>query len=613
MAHVTLRIRAAALAAAAVLLAAGLACGGCAGSQIPDEKPGIVNAWVNIIGPTGGGADVTVDVTGSATIIVGTGPVEFCANLDPTPSERWHKASVKVQGGRLEPGTRIARQVALRFSPGKPGEKMVITLNSITLPDGSDGPLVLTLERAEPPVVSLRVATADGAWRDVASGDVLPRESLRLLLSFTRPMNRDGVLAALAMSGLGAAAAWNPDESVSIALASPPSLVRVNLWEVRDARGLPLANGGMWDFYVGEPPRLYSYDPVTGVEAPVCEVMTDLRVGAVSPDGRLLLAETCVRPWGLFRAWLVTLGDGERQELEGQYHIGWVGERSDLVIRVLWTAVPGGHAYELLTVDGRGQGRGSLPEGIRLPFRVSPDGTRLAALVARGSTAGSEDLVRHDLLLVDLRTGESRVSESFVTLYAPPSTYRTPEGQLVSSPVPRGGAYSDVAWSPDASRIAAVSHLDRGSLIRVLDLATWQACEVTLPGVGREAWSALSWSPDGLLWVGGTFAVETGPPNATVDIALTGAGRLLWSPDGRWVARNEAADGWGELQLYRFAGASEAAAPGAAATSAAGGDAWLAPARSLGTAFPCGWDAAGRLYFVRWPDADQRFVEGEGH
>lgn len=184
-----------------------------------------------------------------------------------------------------------------------------------------------------------------------------------------------------------------------------------------------MANGGMWDFYVGAAPRLYSSGP----------------------------------------------------------------------------------AYDLLTAGGETRRQGSLPGGMmRLPFRLSPDGKKLAVLVSRRSVAGGEDLVRNDLLVLDVGTGEQRMFEDFVRIYDPAEhlpNVRRPVGLVGRSPV---------------------SHLEEESAIRILDLATWQASEVSLPNVERGAWNAFSWSPDGRLWIGGPFAVETAAPNPTRDLALTG-------------------------------------------------------------------------------------------
>jgi len=194
----------------------------------------------------------------------------------------------------------------------------------------------------------------------------------------------------------------------------------------------------MWDFYVGAAPRLYSFDPAKGLEQPVCELMTDVCAATVSPDGRTVLAQSYERPWGSpTRSWLVALGDGTRRELEGVFHPGWVGADADLLLRIRWAATPSGPAYDLLTAGGETRRQGSLPGGMmRLPFRLSPDGKKLAVLVSRRSVAGGEDLVRNDLLVLDVETGEQRMFEDFVRIYDPPSTYQTSDSQLVSSVVP---------------------------------------------------------------------------------------------------------------------------------------------------------------------------------
>ena len=53
------------------------------------------------------------------------------------------------------------RQISFSFPDGRPGEAFVITLASVTLAGGEDGPLVVTLRRAEPPAASLKAARRD--------------------------------------------------------------------------------------------------------------------------------------------------------------------------------------------------------------------------------------------------------------------------------------------------------------------------------------------------------------------------------------------------------------------------------------------------------------------
>lgn len=125
-----------------------------------------------------------------------------------------------------------------------------------------------------------------------------------------------------------------------------------------------------------------------------------------------------------------------------------------------------------------------------------------------------------------------------------------------------------------------------------MDLVSGQiTLMVPLPDLEKGAWSYFSWSPDGRRWTAGPYLVDVAPPNRVWDTRLTGAGKPFWSADGIWLAQNESVDGWSELVLYRV-------------------DPIVGPVfeRSLGQAFPCGWDDEGKLYFVRWPAAKGRYI-----
>jgi hypothetical protein len=584
-----------ALAAAALFVAglAGVAAGGCTGRPVLSEKPRIVNAWVNIIEPTGTGPCLTVDVTASASITVSTGPAEFCANLEPLPSEAWYAAAVKVKGTEPRSSNLKGGQVAFSFPPGSAGEKIVITLDPVALPDGQDGPLVVTLTRAEAPVAALKIDTGDRVWRDVTPGEIVKRGPLRLLLTFTQEMSRGAVFTELARTGLDAGATWNPDGSLTVILDDPPPVVSVNLWEARDTLGLPLANGGVWDFYVGEPPYLYAYDPASGAVRKICTVPGDIFAGAVNPgDGATLFARAYVRPSGAEVFWLVSREGGSRRHLEGYYDLAWVGPENELFLRrkLVGDKVMN---YEVVTAEGEVRWQGTWPYTLER-ISVARDGKSLAGLVVKATGATREELAPCDLVTVDLETGRNQVFEGAATVFVVNGMYTDSEGHTVANPDGGGPVLGTPTWSPDGTRLAMVADLDVGNVVKVFDPATGDVtAEVPIPDLENGSRNRFSWSPDGRYWTAGPLVIKVGPPVEILSIRLTGEGQPFWSPDGEWLIQGEAWDDWGELKLYRVAP-----------------DAGPVFERSLGPALPCGWDAGRVCYFIRWADYEERFKPG---
>lgn len=122
-----------------------------------------------------------------------------------------------------------------------------------------------------------------------------------------------------------------------------------------------------------------------------------------------------------------------------------------------------------------------------------------------------------------------------------------------------------------------------------------RSAEVPLPGAEHASWGYFTWSPDGRFWTVGKQLIAAEAPNAVLGLKLAGDGEPLWSRNAARIAQSAGYDGWGETKIYRVDPASGPVLE-----------------RSLGPAFPCGWDSGGRLYLIRWPGADQRFVPGEG-
>ncbi len=562
----------AAIVLVTVLLLSAVAGGGCVPKEGTAEKPAIVKAWVNIIDPSRASPSVSLDVPGSQSLFVSTGPVDFYVELGVAPGEVWFGQNAKAEGATPSQSSLRDRQITYSFPEGPVGEKITITVSSVVPPDNKKGnSLVVTLERAESTSAKLEIER-DGDWSEVQSGDIVQGRPLRLRLGFTQAMDEATVGSALATTGLGTLADWTSDGSATITLAEPPSLIEVNLVGVRDARGLPLKNRAIWEIYVGQPPRLYSMDPGFSGEQPICDLMADVCAAAVNPDGRSLLVEAFKNRTGHIGVWLVDLTAGDRRTLEGAYYPGWVGLSS--LLRFDWTGESIG--YEVVTTAGLLLHKGVLPRDLD-HYSLSPDGKCLAGLVAKPAESGESDLVWNDLAVTDLSTGVTRLFEDFVLVYAPPDA-----PMILGAP----------AWSKDSSRIAAVSDQASGSLIRVLELSTAQVLtEVPLAGLQNGSWSFFSWSPDGRWWIAGESIMETNPPYSVRDLVVAGQGRPNWSGKGSWFSRSEAFDGWGEIKLYRI-------------------DSILGPVveQSLGEAFPCGWDKGGKFHFIRWSGSADRFL-----
>jgi len=528
-------------------------------------------------------------VAAGAEVVVGTRYVVFRAVLDTEVPPEWWDDHLTVTGvdrsafsGSFDGGA-----VLLEFWEGPPGERVTVTLDSVVLPGGEVGSYEVAFVRVEEPSAAVEVRE-DETWRQVVPGEFLTRRPLEFRVSFTREMDREAVEAVLRAAGAKEIAWTSAEEeegegdedggvAVTFTIPSPPPAVDFDrLTGVRDTFGLPL-EGGLPVVFAGEPPRLYSFDPASGDERPLCALMADISDAAISPDGRHLLVTAFDRKsleYALL-SWVVEVETGRLVPLSGWGWWGWVD--AGHLLRL------GEDHYEVTDLTGRVLHRGSLPTGWRAAS-LSPDGRTLAVLV--GDWTGYPDipgyLVSHDLVLTDLVSGTQKVIEDLVRIYSPPT-----EGYVFSIP----------AWSPDGTRLAAVSDSESESVIVLVDLATGS---VTLPATlagPAASHDHFSWSPDGRFWLSGDLLIETAGGGASAAAPVAGRGRPYWSPDGTWLARSDDAMNWGQTRVAAVGGAPGPTAP-------------APPEHFLGTTLPCGWDAQGLFYFIRWEAADYRYTPG---
>ncbi len=591
--------RSAALALLVVAAALSALAGAGCGRSPAAEAPKLVGAVVDVPSSDPMGPIFEIPVTGSDSLVVGTGPFDFWATLEAPPDVEWYK-TIKVSGGRPETVGQNPRQVCYHFPAGPAGEKTTITLSSVVLPGGQPGPLVLELVRAERVTASLKVKLGDSDWRDAQPGEALPKGPLKFLLTFSGEVGKGTVYNEFDLVGLAEASSWNPDGSLTISLTDPPATVDINLSQARDANGLPFDNEAIWGFYVGEPPRLFSVSGLPGggfgSETGYCSLPGDLYGAAISPaNGEYLLAGSYVRPTVDTVTWLIRPGDGSRKRVEGWYELLWVGPGRESFVK--WETSGSSLGYQAVDTEGEIWGQGFwAPQWVS----VSPDGERVAAVVVRPAERTREELAPADLVVTDLGAGRSLTFEAAATLWVTNSVYKDEKGHDVAAvnnglPGPPGGP----AWSPDGRQVALVSDSEQGSVVRVLDAASGEVVlEVPLPEFDKGSRLAFTWSPDGRYWTAGPLVVKVGPAAVTAGSAvevlpgrLAGRGRVYWSPGGEWLVETADLEDWSELTFYNVDPAEGAV-----------------PHGSLGPGLPCGWTEESKFYFVRWDDYEQRYV-----
>lgn len=568
-----------ALCVAALCLSAG---GGCARREVANPmKPKLLHARVDVSRPVLpgtvgiGGSPATLWVNDSGQVFIGTGTVSVIVTFDVDPDPRWQLDNVAVEGTDSFEVTCSDKRLVCYFQGGPPGETLTISLGSVRRAGTDEDTFVLTLVRVAETAAALEVERG-GRWWTVSTGDVLGDGPLRLRLSFTREVNRPSVDRVL--TEVSRDISWPDDRTALFTIDGPPQCIEVVLWEATDSLGLKLVCPA-WRFYTGAPPRLRVIEPGTTFQAALCEVPADISAAAASPGGEtLLITYYQARSFNSATS-LVRAADGTLRALPDgfRYYTGWVDAHT--LLRFSQSA------YELISTAGSVLRQGSLPAGLDL-LSLSPDGTRLAGYLRREPeerpASGWFDTM--DLVVLDLQARQSVTFEGFIHFF---NDVGVSFGEGPGRPF----------WSPDGRMVAAIGNLrdGSGSVLRVLDLLTNRVeIEVALPGLTGPTTG--SWSPDGTFWTAGELLLSARPPYDTYPVRLEGAGIPLWSPDGRWLARNAFPDGWGGLILYRL-------------DPVLG----LVEQRSLGTAFPCGWDAQGRFYYVTWPASYDRYVPSLGY
>ncbi len=153
--------------------------------------------------------------------------------------------------------------------------------------------------------------------------------------------------------------------------------------------------------------------------------------------------------------------------------------------------------------------------------------------------------------------GERRLAEtSFRSLAVSPDGKKVAviaHGEVFAAPAKDGGTgqritetvgpESDIVWSPDSRKLAYVSERGLGSQVMEYDFATGRERALTSgPGYAY----APQYSPDGksLTYARGfqelhVLSLEGPPRDLTLfkgALALTGTGRVAWSPDSKWIA-----------------------------------------------------------------------------
>jgi hypothetical protein len=503
--------------------------------------------------------------------VVGTDRLTFLVRLEPVPPSSWYASNVRLSGGEAQP----IRQdlypygmVEVSYPKGQAGQTMSITLSSVVATDGNPANTVTyVFTRAAEPRCVISAWTAD-RWRAVSPGEVVQSRPLRLRMQFSRPMDREAVEQALSeqLSAV-AGARWTAEgggDTLTFELPDPPPAVDLLFDDIRSADGLWLA-GRQPAFYTGHAPRIELYDPVARTADQRQRVMADVQSAQVDPGSGTLLLSALQRYAG-FRPpdsgqWQIAVGDTSPRQLPAEWHYP-APAVSGAMLRI------NDPQYQVLGPSGTVLSKGLLPD--RLSFlALSPDGRYLAGLVVQWELQDETTfLVPHDLAIVELATGRVQWFERFVSVYLPPT-----EWSITARP----------AWSPDGVLLAAVSDLPSGFCIMLADAqaaTVARGAELTKSDCGTIDY--FTWSPDGAHWY--VRDIQIPVQNSGAAKLLPIHGRAVVSQDGRWVAFGY---DWQEIGLF---------------------DLSTGEVTGLGPGLIGGWDRRGRLYMIRWPDADYRYI-----
>ena len=221
------------------------------------------------------------------------------------------------------------------------------------------------------------------------------------------------------------------------------------------------------------------------------------------PDGQHFLVTTTGDPW---QVWLASLDANDNRVLDG---VGSWAEMSPSGRYVTWN-------------DDTGQVVRDLSSGTDLQ---QPDGWDLA-FPAYWSP-------RSDLLAASVGDGKSRLE------------ILDPASGKARDLTPKGTSITDLAWSPDGSRIGALAYEGDRQVLLVIDVGTGTADEISdLSGLEDPSFG---WSPDGRM-----VAFVSGENQMTVDpldgepVVVDGQPALIdssvWSPDSRSFAYARGSD-----------------------------------------------------------------------
>lgn len=260
---------------------------------------------------------------GLCDVIAGPAPFALTFAFPPGTAEEAIRASLRVEGEdpRLAEFGATSPQgwphLLVLLGPASPGDETTVRIAGPVGPDGAHADLGFRIVREEHPTVTVEVKQGDGPWRLHAPGEYLPREPLRLRLSFSHPVERQWVdrlmpeaLPPEFRNALPYEATWIDPQTWELHLPEPPPLLRMEL-RGRDQRGLWIQAGAV-HLRTGEPPRLVALDPVTGAETDLGPAPVDIYHWNTSPDGRWVAAEA-MRPedaWDM-EVWVIDLLSGE--------------------------------------------------------------------------------------------------------------------------------------------------------------------------------------------------------------------------------------------------------------------------------------------------------------
>lgn len=200
-------------------------------------------------------------------------------------------------------------------------------------------------------------------------------------------------------------------------------------------------------------------------------------------------------------------------------------------------------------------------------WRLNPQGTTVAGLRPRSDTDGI------DLLLMDLRGGRQQVVPNFIR-------HRSTPGE--------SGATSYLAWSTDGGRIAALTPArdPAQSDLIIFKLAeghrTSEVVELSVAAQG----SKMEWSPSSRFILAGNLLIDLETKQTKALPGRPNEARGTWEPGGGARLLYQESE-WGPIWLINPVAATPV---------------------PFGTGMVVGWIAPDRVYVIRWPSSQGRYV-----